>query len=135
MLKYLIDTDICIYIMNNRPPEIAQKLKKLSYGSIGMSVITLGELSAGAEKSKRRQEALSTIELLTNSIEILDMKTSVAHIFGQIKTHLELKGNIIGVNDLWIASHAIDLGLTVVTNNTREFSRVPKLKIENWAKS
>ncbi len=76
---------------------------------------------------------LNTIELLKNSIEILDMKTSVANIFGQIKTNLELKGKIIGVNDLRIASHAIDLGLTVVTNNTREFSRVPKLKIENWA--
>jgi len=133
MLKYLVDTDICIYIMNNRPPEIAEKLIKLPYGSVGMSVITLGELSAGAEKSKRRKDALSTIELLKNSIEILDMKTSVANIFGQIKTHLELKGKIIGVNDLWIASHAIDLGLTVVTNNTREFSRVPKLKIVNWA--
>jgi tRNA(fMet)-specific endonuclease VapC len=133
MLKYLVDTDICIYIMNNRPPEIAEKLKKLTYGSVGMSVITLGELSAGAEKSKRRKDALSTIELLKNSIEILDMKTSVANIFGRIKTHLELKGKIIGVNDLWIASHALDLELTVVTNNTREFSRVPKLKIENWA--
>jgi tRNA(fMet)-specific endonuclease VapC len=133
MLKYLVDTDICIYIMNNRPPEIAEKLKKLTYGSIGMSVITLGELSAGAQKSKRRKDALSTIELLKNSIEILDMKTSVANIFGHIKTHLELKGKIIGVNDLWIASHALDLELTVVTNNTREFSRVPKLKIENWA--
>ena len=72
------------------------------------------------------------ISALKNSIEILDMKTSVANIFGQIKTHLELKGKIIGVNDLWIASHALDLGLTVVTNNIREFSRVPKLKIENW---
>jgi tRNA(fMet)-specific endonuclease VapC len=133
MLKYLVDTNICIYIMNNRPPEIAEKLTKLAYGSLGMSVITLGELSAGAEKSKRRNDALSTIELLKNSIQILDLKTSVANIFGQIKTYLELKGKIIGVNDLWIASHAIDLGLTVVTNNTREFSRVPKLKIENWA--
>lgn len=133
MLKYLVDTNICIYIMNNRPPEIAEKLTKLAYGSLGMSVITLGELSAGAEKSKRRNDAISTIELLKNSIQILDLKTSVANIFGQIKTYLELKGKIIGVNDLWIASHAIDLGLTVVTNNTREFSRVPKLKIENWA--
>lgn len=99
-----------------------------------MSVITLGKLSAGAEKSTRRKEALSTIELLKNSIELLDMRTNVATVFGHIKTHLELKDNIIGVNDLWIASQALELGLTIVTNNTREFSRVPKLEVENWVK-
>lgn len=103
-----------------------------------MSVITLGELSAGAEKSTRRKEVLSSIELLKNSIELLDMRTSVATsvatVFGHMKTHLELKDNIIGVNDLWIASQALELGLTIVTNNTREFSRVPKLEVENWVK-
>jgi tRNA(fMet)-specific endonuclease VapC len=95
--RYLLDTNICIYIAKQRPPSLAKRFAQLATGSVGMSLITFGELRYGA-----------------------------------IRAYLERAGTPIGNNDLWIAAHALALDVTLVSNNTREFERVPKLKLDNW---
>jgi tRNA(fMet)-specific endonuclease VapC len=131
-LRYLLDTNICIYIAKQRPPSVAKRFAKLSAGSVGMSLITFGELRYGAEKSTQRTQALDTLNRLETLIPVIAPDDSVGERYGAIRAHLERTGTPIGNNDLWIAAHAFALGVTLVSNNTREFERVPKLKLANW---
>jgi tRNA(fMet)-specific endonuclease VapC len=132
-LRYLLDTNICIYIARQRPPAVARRFSRLAAGSVGMSLITYGELRFGAEKSQRGVEALATLDQLVDLIPVLEPGMEVGAAYGRLRTHLERLGTPIGNNDLWIAAHALALGITLVSNNTREFERVPKLKLQNWA--
>ena len=132
-LRYLLDTNICIYIAKERPPEVARHFARLAAGSVGMSLITYGELRYGAEKSQRQAEAMATIERLVELIPVLEPGVEVGVTYGRLRAQLERAGLPIGNNDLWIAAHALVLGITLVTNNTREFERVPRLKLKNWA--
>lgn len=132
-LRYLLDTNICIYIAKQRPPEVARRFARLAAGTVGMSLITYGELRYGAEKSQRGAEALATLEQLVELIPVLEPSAVVGETYGTLRAHLERLGTPIGNNDLWIAAHALALGVTLVSNNTREFERVPKLKLQNWA--
>ena len=131
-LRYLLDTTICIYIAKQRPAGVAQRFAKLAVGSVGMSLVTWGELRYGAEKSQQRNQALDTLERLQALIPVIAMGDVVGESYGAIRAHLERAGTPIGNNDLWIAAHALSLKLTLVSNNTREFERVPGLKLENW---
>ena len=133
-LRYLLDTNICIYIAKHHPPKVAQRFAQLSPGTVGMSVITFGELRYGAEKSKHRDEALATLIRLNELIPVIELNADVGAAYGSIRLHLERAGSPIGNNDLWIAAHAHSLGVTLVSNNMREFERVPNLALENWAK-
>ena len=133
-LRYLLGTNICIYIAKHHPPKVAQRFAQLSPGTVGMSVITFGELRYGAEKSKRRDEALATLIRLNELIPVIEFNADVGAAYGSIRLHLERAGSPIGNNDLWIAAHAHSLGVTLVSNNMREFERVPNLTLENWAK-
>lgn len=132
-LRYLLDTNICIYIAKQRPSIVAERFARLASGEVGMSLITFGELRFGAEKSARRAEALHTLTKLVECVPIITADMAVAEAYGEIRAHLERAGTPIGNNDLWIAAHARGLRLTLVSNNTREFERVPDLKLENWA--
>ena len=132
-LRYLLDTNICIYIAKQRPPEVARRFTRLAAGTVGMSLITYGELRYGAEKSVRGAEALATLDQLVELIPVLELSAGVGETYGKLRAHLERLGTPIGNNDLWIAAHALALGVTLVSNNTREFERVPKLKLQNWA--
>jgi tRNA(fMet)-specific endonuclease VapC len=132
-LRYLLDTNICIYIAKQRPPGVAKRFARLAAGSVGMSLITYGELRYGAEKSQRGAEAMATIDRLVELIPVLEPAVEVGATYGHLRAHLERSGTPIGNNDLWIAAHALTLGVTLVSNNTREFERVPKLKLQNWA--
>lgn len=132
-LRYLLDTNICIYIARQRPPAVAKRFARLAAGSVGMSLITYGELRYGAEKSQRGAEALATLGQLVELIPVLEPDAAVGEAYGRLRAHLERLGTPIGNNDLWIAAHALALGVTLVSNNTREFERVPKLKLQNWA--
>lgn len=134
-LRYLLDTNICIYIAKQRPPEVARRFARLAAGTVGMSLITYGELRYGAEKSVRGAEALATLEQLVELIPVLELSAVAGETYGTLRAHLERLGTPIGNNDLWIAAHAVALGVTLVSNNTREFERVPKLKLQNWAES
>ena len=131
-LRYLLDTTICIYIAKQRPPGVAQRFAQLAVGSVVMSLVTWGELRYGAEKSQQRTQALDTLERLQALIPVIAMGDVVGESYGAIRAHLERAGTPIGNNDLWIAAHALSLKLTLVSNNTREFERVPRLKLENW---
>ncbi len=131
-LRYLLDTNICIYIARQRPPAVAERFARLDNGSVGMSLITYGELRFGAEKSIRRQEALTSLTQLSELIPVLEANATVGERYGALRAHLERLGTPIGNNDLWIAAHALALDVTLVTHNSREFERVPGLKLENW---
>ncbi len=129
---FMMDTDTCIYLKNRRPPSIAKRFDTLKRGEVVISLITFGELYSGALKSNESQAALKNINQLINRLPVLPMPIEIAQNYASIRSSLELKGQIIGANDLWIAAHALSLGLTLITNNTKEFSRVDGLKIENW---
>ena len=130
--RYMMDTDMCIYLKKKRPPEIAERFLQLQSGEVVISLITYGELYNGAMKSQQSEAALNNLQRLTERLPIQSMSSNVAQHYGVIRSFLEKKGLIIGGNDLWIAAHALDLNLTLITNNTREFKRVPNLKVENW---
>jgi tRNA(fMet)-specific endonuclease VapC len=131
--RYLLDTNICIYIRQNRPEEVLRRFRKLRPGEAVLSVITYGELFYGATKSSRRAGALARLQELVNLLPAISLPETAAQSYGTIRAELESKGEMIGNNDLWIAAHAISAGLTLVTNNEKEFSRVRGLKVQNWA--
>ena len=130
--RYLLDTDICIYIAKHKPPEVIAKFEELTVGEAVMSFITLGELRAGANKSNNAKRAHETFDALVASIPVHMPAENVSDVYGDTRSKLEQRGQIIGPNDLWIAAHAIAADLTLVTNNQREFSRVPNLRLETW---
>jgi tRNA(fMet)-specific endonuclease VapC len=103
-------------------------------GDLAMSVVTFGELRVGAEKSDRYPGSLKALEMFAQVVPVIPMDPEVASFYGRVRLDLEQRGQIIGANDLWIASHCLQLGLTLVTNNEREFRRIPNLPIENWTK-
>ena len=131
--QYLLDTNICIYIRQERPEAVLRRFRKLRQGEAVLSVITYGELLYGAAKSKQRVEALDRLRELLHWLPALPLPEAAAEAYGTIRAELASKGEMIGNNDLWIAAHAMATGLTLVTNNEKEFRRVPRLKIQNWA--
>lgn len=131
-VRYLLDTNICIYVQRHKPAAVLARFQKLKPGDAGISVITWGELLYGAEKSRQRKKVLQLLEEFTSFIPILPMPENAGKTYGAIRALLESGGRIIGNNDLWIAAHAKAASLTIVTNNEREFQRVPGLKISNW---
>ncbi|MBW1892495.1 MAG: type II toxin-antitoxin system VapC family toxin [Deltaproteobacteria bacterium] len=130
--RYLLDTNICIYIQRQKPVKILAHFEKLKPGDAAISVITWGELLYGAEKSRQRKKVLYLLEEFKTIIPVLPMPENAGKIYGAIRALLESKGTPVGNNDLWIAAHAKAASLTIVTNNEREFKRVPGLKVKNW---
>ncbi len=131
-LLYLLDTNICMYIAKKKPPKVLQQFEKMAVGQISMSIITYGELLYGIEKSDHPQKSKKILEELITLIPVLPLTSEVGEYYGHIRAILEKKGKLIGNNDLWIAAHALSLKMTLVTNNIKEFSRVPHLKVINW---
>ena len=131
MLKYLLDTNIVIYTMKNRPLRVRRAFKA-HQGRMGISSVTLGELVFGAEHSQQVERNLSDIEALTARLEVLPFDEAAAYHFGQIRAELYRRGRPIGPYDMMIAGHARACGLKLVTNNAKEFERVQGLIIENW---
>ncbi|MDP3706025.1 MAG: type II toxin-antitoxin system VapC family toxin [Legionellaceae bacterium] len=132
MLRYLLDTNICIYIAKQRPLTVLQRFEHLKVGEVAMSLITYGELLYGAEKSQYAKKSKEKLEELTTLIPPLPLSNEVSQHYAQIRAHLERQGKPIGNNDLWISAHAVALNTILVTNHVSEFSRVPHLKVENW---
>ena len=131
--RYLLDTNICIYIRQKRPEEVLRRFRKLRPGEAVLSVITYGELLYGAAKSRERLQALARLRELVGVLPAAALPETAAETYGTIRADLESKGQMIGNNDLWIAAHALAAGLTLVTNNEKEFRRVRGLKVQNWA--
>jgi len=129
---YILDTNICIYIIKKKPVGVFEKFKQLPIGSVAMSLITYGELEYGALRSNNSEKALNVLEELANYIPILPAGVDVAKEYASIRADLASIGTPIGNNDLWIAAHARSLGHTLVSNNIKEFERVENLQLENW---
>jgi tRNA(fMet)-specific endonuclease VapC len=131
--RFLLDTNICIYIRQKRPEGVLHRFRNLRTGEAAISVITYGELIFGATKSQQRTEALERLAELVNWLPALPLPENAGQAYGTMRADLAARGQMIGNNDLWIASHALATGLTLVTNNEKEFRRVRGLRVQNWA--
>ena len=131
MLKYLLDTNIAIYVIKRRPPEVLEQFNQHAE-QLSLSVISQAELIHGAEKSAKPEQNFRAIEEFCTRLTVLDYGAKAAAHYGEIRANLERIGTPIGVNDLHIAGHARSEGLTLVTNNLKEFDRVEGLRMENW---
>lgn len=133
-MKYLLDTDICSYLMRN-DDAVWTRLQKVAEDSAAMSVVTQGELRHGLARQPKATRLRSRLEALNAGIPTLELTSEAAVLYGELRAHLERKGTPIGPNDLWIAAHALAIDAVLVSNNTNEYSRVPKLRLENWLAS
>lgn len=131
MLKYMLDTNMVIYTIKNRPEKVREAFT-LHEGQTCISSVTLGELIYGAEKSSQPERNLSVIEGLAGRLEVMPFDEKAAAHFGQLRAELAKAGKSIGPYDLIIAGHARALGLVLITNNLKEFERVPGLRLDNW---
>jgi tRNA(fMet)-specific endonuclease VapC len=131
-MKYLLDTNICIYIIKRKPSKIFKKFESLRISDVAISSITLAELEYGVYKSTQPEKNTIALTKFLAPISILPFEDTAAKVYGIIRTNLELKGQPIGPYDLLIAAHAHSLGLTLVTNNIKEFKKIKDLKLENW---
>ena len=131
MLRYLLDTNICIYVIKRKPESLLVRFNE-NASHLAISAVTLAELLHGAEKSSQPQRTLSVVEDFCSRLDVLDYGAKAAQHYGQIRSALERRGTPIGVNDLHIAAQARSEGLTLVSNNLREFERVEGLLYESW---
>lgn len=131
-MKYMLDTNMCIYIIKKHPENVLNKFKTFDVGDIYISSITHAELMYGVYKSHHQQKNKSALEEFTSPLEIVSFDGDAAKQYGKIRAHLERNGTPIGALDMMIAAHALCLDLVLVTNNKKEFSRVPHLRIEDW---
>ena len=131
-MKYLLDTNICIALIRQRPAGLLQRLTALEPGEVGLSSITLAELIYGAAKSSQTEQNLAALEQFLLPLELVNFDDSAATAYGQIRAGLEREGKVIGSMDMLIAAHALGLNTILVTNNTKEFSRVSGLLLEDW---
>jgi tRNA(fMet)-specific endonuclease VapC len=134
MLKYLLDTNIVIYVLKQRPISVLGRFNENAQ-RMAISSITLAELYYGAEKSQRVAQNLEAIEEFTSLLPVMGYDAAASRHYGEIKASLESKGEVIGINDMHIAAHARSQGLILVSNNLKELGRVPFLQTENWAES
>jgi len=132
MRRYMLDTDICSYVMKRSNDLLLKRLQKVLVGDVCVSVVTKSELLYGVEVSPRRQQDETALNAFLTYIEVLEFPDKASSHYAQIRAHLKKLGTMIGSNDLFIAAHARSLGLALVTHNTREFGRVPRLAIEDW---
>ena len=132
-MRYMLDTNICIYAIKHKPQKVFLKLQEVNPEDVCVSSITYAELVHGVEKSAAVEKNRLALSMLFANIEILNFDVDAANCYGKIRADLEKKGTPIGSLDMMIAGHTMSKGYIVVTNNVKEFSRVPNLKIENWA--
>lgn len=131
-MRYLLDTNICIYLIKQKPQKVLNKFQTLSISDVGISSITVAELEYGVAKSEQQEKNRAALLQFLLPLEIVEFNQASATIYGSIRSDLESRGLIIGAMDMLIAAHALSLGVTLVTNNIREFSRIPTLLLENW---
>lgn len=131
-MKLLLDTTICIYIIKQQPGTVLKRFLEYQIGDIGISSITLSELRYGVAKSSHREKNAKALDEFIIPLELVSYDEAAAHAYGDIRAALEKAGTPIGSMDMLIAAHAVSLGIPLVTNNTREFLRVPSLKVIDW---
>ena len=131
-MVFMLDTNICIYLIKKKPTRVLDRFKKVEISEITISSITLSELLYGVSKSSKPEQNLMALTQFVAPLEILPYGDDAAKYYGDLRAHLEKQGNPIGSLDMLIAAHALSISGTLVTNNEKEFNRVPNLKIENW---
>ena len=129
---YLLDTNICLYLIKHRPPQVLERFRRCAVGDIGLSTVTLAELQYGVARSRFPAQNQQALDAFTLPLEVVAFDAAAAVAYGPVRAALERQGTPIGALDLLIAAHALSLGVTLVTNNPREFSRVSGLRVENW---
>ncbi len=132
-MQFMLDTNICIYLIKRKPPEVLKRLRTLPLGEAGISVITLAELTYGIAKSSQPEKNQDALSGFLAPMEIAPFDNLAAFHYGEIRAYLERHGKPIGSLDLLIAAHARSLNMTLITNNLREFKRIPGLQVDNWA--
>ncbi|MDX2495979.1 MAG: type II toxin-antitoxin system VapC family toxin [Desulfuromusa sp.] len=130
----MLDTNICIYIIKQRPPEVLEHFRDYQIGDIAISSVTLAELRYGVAKSQYQDKNAKALDEFIIPLELLSFDEGASLAYGEIRATLERLGTPIGSMDLLIAAHAVSLGVTLVTNNIREFIHVPGLKVIDWVK-
>lgn len=129
---YLLETNICIYIINNSPKQVVERIKSLKPHQVKLSSISIAEMEYGASKSKNRESNCQALIHFASAFDIIEFNDSDAEVYGLIRAELEKRGQIIGPYDMQIAAQSISRDLILVTNNTSEFSRISNIKLENW---
>ncbi|MBD2231328.1 type II toxin-antitoxin system tRNA(fMet)-specific endonuclease VapC [Phormidium tenue] len=132
-MQYLLDTNICIYLIKQKPPKVLARFKNLALSDICISSITVAELEYGACKSQQQEKNRNALMQFLIPLEIVEFDQAAAALYGSIRSDLERRGLVIGSMDMLIAAHALSLEITLVSNNVREFSRITNLSLENWA--
>jgi tRNA(fMet)-specific endonuclease VapC len=132
-MKLLLDTNVCIYLIKKSPPSVLKRFNAYAAGTIGISSITVAELEFGVQKSRYPSQNQEALEQFLLPLVILDFDHEAARAYGRIRALLENQGRVIGALDMLIAAHALSLNLPLATSNVREFSRVPGLRVLNWA--
>ena len=132
MIQYMLDTDICSYIIREKPIKVFERFETLEMDQLCISVITYAELIYGVEHSSSKKINRSIVDDFSNHLNIIEWDKSAAEHYGKIRAFLQAGGNIIGAMDMMIAAHAVSQKMTLVTNNEKHFKRVPTLNIENW---
>lgn len=133
-MKYMLDTNICIYLIKQKPDKVLRHFESRSAGDIGISSVTLSELRFGVEKSRQIEKNRQALDDFILPLEIADFDEKAAESYGKVMTSLEKEGQPIGSMDMMIGAHALGLGVTLVTNNIREFKRIKDLKVADWSK-
>lgn len=131
--KFMLDTNICIYIQRQKTPSVLDRFETIRPGQAVISVVTWGELLYGAAKSQKPRLVHKLLNEFVSLVPVLPMSQECGVFYGSIRAELEKRGLPMGNNDLWIAAHALASKLTLITNNTKEFKRIPHLVVENWA--
>lgn len=133
-MEFMLDTNTCIYIIKRKPPDVIDRFKRTEISQIGISSITLSELIYGISKSSKPEQNRMALAQFVAPLEILSYDDEAALYYGDLRVYLEKRGTPIGALDMLIAAHALSIACTLVTNHEKEFSRIPELRIVNWAK-
>ena len=131
-MKVMLDTNICIYLIKQKPASVLARFEQYALGEIGISSITVAELQFGVSNSQKQQQNQAALDLFLAPLEIVDFDVRAAQVYGRIRAHLSQQGTPIGAYDMLIAAHAQSLDVALITNNLSEFSRIPNLRLENW---
>ena len=131
-MKFMLDTNICIYLIKHRPQRLRNRFDRIPMGNIVISAVTIAELEYGAAKSSRPEQNRAALAVFASALETIPFKHRTARIYGRIRALLEKRGHMIGSLDMLIAAHALSLDLQLITNNQEEFKRVPGLRVANW---
>jgi len=134
MIHYMLDTDICSYIIREKPIEVLEHFETLKMDQLCISVVTYAELIYGVEHSSSKKINRSIVDQFVKHLSVINWDKKAAEHYGNIRVFFQVKGNVIGAMDMMIAAHARSQKMILVTNNEKHFKRVPKLKVENWAR-